>query len=50
LRLAWPWRPPGLLPTPPPNLPPQAHSCFKKGCMVAGVTHLRLLPTRAEDG
>ncbi|KAL6764535.1 aromatic-aminoacid decarboxylase [Haematococcus lacustris] len=26
----------------------QAHSCVKKACMVAGITHVRLLPTSAE--
>jgi aromatic-L-amino-acid/L-tryptophan decarboxylase len=28
----------------------QAHSCVRKACMVAGVPHLRELPTREEDG
>ncbi|KXZ45278.1 hypothetical protein GPECTOR_56g374 [Gonium pectorale] len=26
----------------------QAHSCFRKACMVAGVDHVRMLPTSAE--
>ncbi len=28
----------------------QAHSCVRKACMVAGIAHLRELPTREEDG
>lgn len=28
---------------------PQAHSCFKKACMIAGITNVRLLPTRPDD-
>ncbi|KAL6777837.1 hypothetical protein ACKKBG_A15860 [Auxenochlorella protothecoides x Auxenochlorella symbiontica] len=28
----------------------QAHSCVKKACAVAGIQHLRLLPTSAERG
>ncbi|GLC76482.1 hypothetical protein PLESTF_001786000 [Pleodorina starrii] len=27
----------------------QAHSCFRKACMVVGVDHVRSLPTREED-
>jgi len=27
----------------------QAHSAFKKACMIAGINHVRMLPTRAED-
>ena len=28
---------------------PQAHSCFKKACMIAGLGHVRILPTRQGD-
>ena len=27
----------------------QAHSCFKKACMIAGLGHVRILPTRQGD-
>jgi aromatic-L-amino-acid decarboxylase len=27
----------------------QAHSCFKKACMVVGVEHVRLLPTNQQN-
>ncbi|GIL59407.1 hypothetical protein Vafri_14094 [Volvox africanus] len=27
----------------------QAHSCFRKACMVVGIDHVRSLPTREED-
>ena len=35
------------LPTVNPCL--QAHSCFKKACMVAGTAHVRVLPTTAAN-
>lgn len=27
----------------------QTHSCYQKACMIAGIPHVRVLPTRAED-